>query len=90
MDISPVGRSGFVEIDASDIPDLVPIIAAFACGRPKGALTHIAKAGRLRLKESDRLRSVTETLQALGGDIAEEPDGLMIRGSGFLTGGVFS
>ena len=90
MDISPVGRSGFVEIDASDIPDLVPIIAAFACGRPKGALTHIAKAGRLRLKESDRLRSVTETLQALGGDIAEEPDGLMIRGSGFLTGGEVS
>lgn len=87
LDISVPGRSGFVEIDAADIPDLVPIIAAFACGRPAGALTHITGAARLRLKESDRLQAVTETLTALGADITEEPAGLMIRGTGTLTGG---
>ena len=90
IDISVRGRSAFVEIDASDIPDLVPIISAFASGRPRGAVTHIVKAGRLRLKESDRLASVTQTLRELGADITEEPEGLMIRGSGRLYGGEVS
>lgn len=87
IDISVIGRLGFVELDVSDIPDLVPIIAAFACTRYIGAVTHITGAARLRFKESDRLQAVTETLRALGADITEEPAGLMIRGIGTLAGG---
>ncbi len=81
------GQKAFVEIDVSDIPDLVPIITAYASGRPAGAVTHIVGAERLRFKESDRLRAVTETLSRIGADITEEPAGLMIRGTETLAGG---
>lgn len=65
-------------IDASDIPDLVPVIAAlsvFADGT-----TTITNAGRLRIKESDRLKTVTELIKTAGGDITELSDGLIING----------
>ena len=42
-----------VEIDATQIPDLVPILAV-AAAVAEGE-THITGAARLRLKESDRL-----------------------------------
>jgi len=75
-----------IEIDARDIPDLVPAlsaVAAVANGR-----TVIKNASRLRIKESDRLRSVSETLSALGADIRETEDGLEINGRESLKGGV--
>lgn len=73
-------------IDASEIPDLVPILAVCACA--KNGKTVIKNAERLRLKESDRLKAVTETLTGLGADVKELPDGLIINGHGFLDGGV--
>lgn len=71
--------------DAADVPDLVPVLAAAACGR-KGT-TNIINAARLRIKESDRLSTVNEILKELGADITELKDGLIIRGTGFLKGG---
>lgn len=82
--------SGLVEIDVSNIPDLVPAIAVLAVSRPQGAMTHITGAGRLRYKESDRLRTVSETLNTLGAEIIEEEEGLMIPGKGCLSGGEVS
>lgn len=79
-----------VDIDVSNVPDLVPITAAFACSRPLGAVTNIVNAGRLRMKESDRLQSVTAVLQTLGADITELPEGLTIRGTEGLQGGEIS
>jgi 3-phosphoshikimate 1-carboxyvinyltransferase len=73
------------EIDASQIPDLVPPIAAVATlceGR-----TVIKGAARLRIKESDRLRSVTLGLNALGAHVSETDDGLVIDGVPELDGG---
>lgn len=75
-----------VEVDASDIPDLVPVLAAVAA-LARGT-TRIYHAERLRLKESDRLRAVTDALGALGADICEQPDGLRIEGKPRLKGGV--
>ena len=75
-----------VEIDASQIPDLVPILAV-AASVAQGE-TRIVGATRLRLKESDRLKTVSDMISALGGDITETPDGLMIRGVSSLRGGV--
>lgn len=49
---------------------------------------HIRNAARLRIKESDRLASVAAVLGALGADIQEEPEGLIIRGKAALDGGV--
>lgn len=73
------------EIDAKDIPDLVPILAVVA-SVAKGK-TLIKNATRLRLKESDRLYAVTKTLSYLGSEISETEDGLIITGQKHLIGG---
>ena len=75
------------EIDASQIPDLVPILAAAAALLP-GKLTRITHAGRLRLKESDRLAAMAQGLNRLGGHVHELPDGLEIMGVDHLHGGM--
>ena len=72
-------------IDAAPIPDLIPVLSVVA-SVAEGE-TRIVNAGRLRLKESDRLMSTTRMLQSLGADITEKPDGLVIRGRKMLTGG---
>jgi 3-phosphoshikimate 1-carboxyvinyltransferase len=72
-------------IDAAPIPDLIPVlsvVAAVAEGE-----TRVINAGRLRLKESDRLRSTTAMLHALGAAIEELPEGLVIHGRPRLDGG---
>lgn len=78
-------KRGDCEIDASDIPDLVPALSAFACCIE--ASVRFVNAGRLRLKESDRLSAVTQVLSSLGAAIEETEDGLFIRGGCRLTGG---
>ena len=73
------------EIDASDIPDAVPVIAAVAAAAD--GKTVIYNAGRLRLKESDRIESVCTMLGALGADISGTDDGMVINGKKSLSGG---
>lgn len=75
-----------VRIDATQIPDLVPILTVAAS--VSDGETVICGASRLRLKESDRLKTVSDMIAALGGDITETPDGLIIRGVPSLRGGV--
>lgn len=72
-------------IDAANIPDLVPVLAVCACAAQ--GETRIINAERLRIKESDRLKTVSQTLGALGADITETADGLIIKGCGSLKGG---
>ncbi len=72
-------------IDASQIPDAVPalsVVAALSEGE-----TCIVNAARLRLKESDRIRSTSAMLRALGAETEEFPDGMRIRGQRMLKGG---
>lgn len=73
-----------ITVDAAPIPDLIPtlcVVAATAEGE-----TNITGAARLRLKESDRLTTTAAMLRALGAQVEELPDGLIIHG-GTLTGG---
>ena len=77
-----------IDIDASQIPDMVPALAVLAV-RAYGR-TNIYNAGRLRIKESDRLKTVRETIENLGGDISELSDSLIINGTGMLEGGSVS
>lgn len=77
-------QNGIV-IDAADIPDLAPILAATACAR--GQSLQIIRAERLRIKESDRLQSVSQTLRLLGGGVQETADGLIVDGAQALRGG---
>ncbi len=76
-----------IKLDVSGCPDLVPPLAAMAALRA-GETTRLVNAARLRIKESDRLASVTAALSALGADVAEGPDSLTIRGKEALHGGV--
>lgn len=78
-------RSGDVELDVSQCPDLVPPLAVHAAVRT--GTTRIVNAARLRIKESDRLATVTQVLGALGADITEGEDYLVIRGQPSLSGG---
>ena len=74
-----------VTIDASPIPDLIPVlsvVASVAAGE-----TRVENAYRLRLKESDRLQSTANLLRALGGRVEEKEDGLVITGVPALHGG---
>lgn len=75
-----------ITIDAKDIPDLVPAIAVVA-SVARGQ-TRIINAGRLKLKESNRLETVKAAMKALGAEISEIPGGLIIKGKNKLRGGV--
>lgn len=73
-----------IEIDCTDIPDMVPAIAvtaAFAKGK-----TVIKGAGRLRLKESDRIEAVASNLRKMGVDVEETADGMIISPCGTVCG----
>lgn len=74
-----------VTIDAAEIPDLVPVLSVMACAAV--GTTKIINAARLRIKESDRLQTIAQSLTALGGKVSELPDGLIIEGTGRLRGG---
>ena len=77
---------GDTRLDVSQCPDLVPALAAMAAVR-RGT-THIINAGRLRIKESDRLSAVTQVLTQMGAQVTEHPDALTITGKDGLEGGV--
>ena len=79
------GNRKISEIDGKAIPDLIPVLAAVAS---VGEGTTIFKnAQRLRIKESDRLKTTTQTLKTLGADIKETNDGLIVNGKKTLNGG---
>ncbi|NYB74574.1 3-phosphoshikimate 1-carboxyvinyltransferase [Sedimentibacter hydroxybenzoicus DSM 7310] len=75
-----------IVIDASQIPDLVPIISVLASLK-NGLTTKIINAGRLRIKESDRLKAISTEMKKIGADINETEDGLIINGVEKLSGG---
>ena len=74
-------------IDASDIPDLVPILSVTAACFQGATFTNIR---RLRLKESDRVASVIAMLEALGGHAEADDNTLHIFGTGLVGGTVDS
>lgn len=77
-----------ITMDAENVPDLVPAFAAIAA--VSEGVTEIIHAGRVRLKECDRLHAMAAELTKLGADIEEKPEGLVIRGKPALSGGTVS
>ena len=72
-------------IDASHIPDLVPILSVVA-GAREGAV--FINAGRLRLKETDRLATTAALIQNIGGSADIRGDSLIIRPAPYTGGTV--
>jgi 3-phosphoshikimate 1-carboxyvinyltransferase len=63
--------------DCNATPDLVPTLAAIA---PLAASpVEIVNVANLRVKESDRIATVTEELRRLGAHVEERPDALRIE-----------
>ena len=76
-----------VKIEGAIIPTLIdelPVIA-IAAAAAEGT-TVIADASELRVKESDRIETVTQNLRAMGGDITPTEDGMIIKGGAALRG----
>jgi 3-phosphoshikimate 1-carboxyvinyltransferase len=77
------------EVGGAEIPDLIdelPLVAvagALAEGR-----TVIRDAAELRVKESDRIRSVADNLTRMGVKVEEKADGMVVEGGGRLKGNV--
>ena len=76
------------EIDASDIPDIIPSLAALAASAE--GTTVVKNAERLRTKESDRLETTFRLLEGLGAETTQTSGGLVIRGVKKLAGGTVS
>lgn len=73
------------DIDATDTPDLVPVLSvAAACAEGRSRFFGV---GRLRAKESDRLRAVIEMLSALGVHAESDGEILTVDGAPHLSGG---
>lgn len=74
-----------IDADMHDMPDAVPALSALLA-LCEGKST-ISGAARLRIKESDRLKSVSDALNCLGAEVLETSDGLVINGVKSLSGG---
>jgi 3-phosphoshikimate 1-carboxyvinyltransferase len=69
------------EVGGSEIPSLIdeiPILAV--AGAASGGVFTVRDAAELRHKESDRIRTVTRMLEALGSEVDERADGFTVRG----------
>ena len=70
--------------DLNGTPDALPIMAVLAaCAEGE---TRLVNAAQARLKETDRIRCMTEQLSRMGAEVEELPDGMVIRGRGKLRG----
>lgn len=65
-------------IDGANCPDIIPVLTVLAA--VSEGTTEIINAGRLRIKECDRLAAITQELNKLGADITELPEGLIVKG----------
>lgn len=74
-----------IKINCSQIPDSVPALAVVAA-KAQGA-TEITGGERLKIKETDRIKTVVNGLSAMGIKVKELPDGMIITG-GKPTGGI--
>ena len=76
-----------IEVGGDIIPrliDEIPVLAVAGCvARGK---TVIRNASELRVKESDRIAALSNELSALGAEVEELPDGMVIHGGKPLVG----
>ena len=75
------------ELKKSEIPNLIdeiPVIAV--AGALAQGKTVIRNAAELRVKETDRIATVVQNLRAMGGEVEELDDGMIISGGHKLKG----
>ncbi|HEX9863057.1 MAG TPA: 3-phosphoshikimate 1-carboxyvinyltransferase [Candidatus Bathyarchaeia archaeon] len=78
------GMLNAVNVDARDIPDLVPVCTVLTCYARGTSVIHDAQ--RLRYKESDRLLSLYAELKKMGAEITMDESSLTVKGPCALHG----
>jgi 3-phosphoshikimate 1-carboxyvinyltransferase len=75
-----------LDADLSEVSELMPVLAGLAA--LADSPSHLRGVGHVRGHETDRLAALTAEINLLGGDVAETPDGLVVRPRP-LRGGLF-
>lgn len=75
-----------LKIDMREIPDLLPVLAVLSTSAT--GPSHFYNAGRLRLKESDRLAATAALIRDLGGECEEQPEALTVQNRPLWGGAV--
>jgi len=83
--VKPNNRLTGIDIDLNSAPDALPILAVTACFA--AGTTRLLNVPQARIKETDRIAVMAAELKRLGADITELEDGLVITGTGRLSGG---
>lgn len=87
LTVSGPDRLEGIDVDLGDVGELAPVIAA-VCALA-ATPSRLRGIGHLRHHETDRLAALCREITALGGDVTETPDGLLVRPRP-LHGGVFA
>jgi 3-phosphoshikimate 1-carboxyvinyltransferase len=90
LDVAHGPLTGTV-VEADEVPlaiDELPLVALLGCFAE--GETVVRGAQELRFKESDRIATVVDGLNALGGDLEATDDGFVVRGGGGLRGGTIA
>lgn len=83
---SPNGGISGVDVDLHETSELTPVVAALAAlARERSTIRGV---GHIRGHETDRLAALAQELNALGGNVTETADGLVIRPAR-LHGGIW-
>ena len=77
LTVTGTGVINGIEADLRDIPELcLPLTAVAALASGPSVFTGV---GHTRAQETDRLAAISKEINALGGDVTEQPDGLVVR-----------
>ncbi|HEV2377376.1 MAG TPA: 3-phosphoshikimate 1-carboxyvinyltransferase [Streptosporangiaceae bacterium] len=83
--VTGTGTVHGVTADLADCPEATPVVAALAAlADSPSRLTGVA---HIRQQETDRLAALATEINALGGDVTELPDGLVVRPRPLQAGG---
>jgi 3-phosphoshikimate 1-carboxyvinyltransferase len=77
LTVTGTGTISGIEADLRDIPEMcLPLTSVAALAAGPSTFTGV---GHTRAQETDRLAAIAKEINALGGDVTEQPDGLTVR-----------
>ena len=88
LSVTGPARYGGFDMDLHEVGELAPSMAALAALAEEGSVSRLTGIAHLRGHETDRLTALRTEINSLGGDCAEDPDGLVITARP-LHGGVW-
>ena len=80
--LAAIEIGGELMVRAIDEFPILAVAACFADGE-----TVFRDAAELRVKESDRITAMAAAIRAIGGEVEERPDGMVVHGRPLLPGG---